>query len=318
MKRGLIIAAISLVSLLCSCTKEIKFNGDYDGEKLVLYSFANPDTRLTARVYKSQFFLAKDYRYDYELIDNVELTVEVNGDRQYSFVREGKSYVSEYVPQEGDHIKVTASHKGFKTVYGETDVPKRPEFGIGSYKVTPAPSQGGSTRLEFDLTIQDPEGEENYYRLNAWQYQQRFEWDEDEEAEFLWYNQNIYSNDAIFNSAQLGSYIDRIDGSDSMVPDFFDDGAFDGSSHCFRIWMNLYLEEGKSEGDIRPEDFKVAVDAVSESYYRYSLSREAAYNMDGIAEVFGEPVSIYNNIVNGIGCVGAVSSLQLSFDGRYQ
>ena len=309
MKKGLIIAAISLVTLLCSCSKEIKFNGVYDGEKLVLYSFANLNTRLTARVYKSRFFLAKDYNYEYELIDNVELSVDVNGDRQYPFVREGNNYVSEYVPQEGDHIKVTASHKDFKTVYGETDVPKRPKFGIDSYKVT----QSG--RLEFDLTIQDPEEEDNYYRLNAWQ-NQKFEWEE--EAEFLWINHSIYSNDPIFNSSQLGSYIDKIDGSDPKVPDFFDDGAFDGSSHCFRFWINFdHHEEDKSD-DIRPEDFKLTVDAVSESLYRYSLSREAANNMDGIAEIFGEPVSIYNNIVNGIGRVGAVSRLQFSFDGRYQ
>lgn len=317
------ILILLLTILVCSCEEEIEFKGDYEGEKLVLYSCANPDTVLSAYVYKSVFFMSQERFDGVKAIRGARVTALVNGKDTYSFREESTDssirYVSEYIPRPGDHILVSAEYDGFKPVHGETDVPQPPEFCLGPYSLNRVETWISSCQIKLDVAINDPGQEENYYRMTAAQTLP-------ESEEWRW--MSIFSDDVIFFNTDIEDLLFENTDSESVIPDYFDDGAFNGQTHSFSIKVlaslgltYIYDEDGniidhhrQSLEDLKAGDFKIRVENLSESLYRYSKSLDAAFGVDDIASLFGEQVSIHNNIVNGIGCVGAVSGRDISLD----
>lgn len=347
MKKALFI--LTALILFSACEKEIEFKGDYDGEKLVLYSCANPDQNLTALVYKSTFILSKEDYWNAKTLSGVKVSVKVNDKDVYEFREEKVEqheddyyydeyypkpttkyysvYVSDYKPVPGDHIVVSASLSGYKDVYGETTVPQRPDFRLDSYEIVQKGNGEylGDWDMYMNVTINDPADEMNYYRLNYAQKTTSY-WDEDATRVKTWSWRYLRSKDVIFYSTDVEGIIDAVDGGVNYVPEFFDDGAFNGQSHRFTVWGSIICDViggsygGDSEWEIEDphklpaSDFKVAVDNMSRSLYLYIASRSASDNQGDLAGVFTEPVSIYNNVVNGIGCVGAIAGREISFD----
>lgn len=326
MKKFTYLAAAAF-ALLCSCTKEIDFNGDYTGEKIVLFSCANPDQALTATVYKSVFIYSKDAGNCTQTLSGAKVTVIVNGKDTYTFkevktvyehdsedywMYGGKEfdteYVSEYIPKPGDHIVVKASYPGLKDVQGETAVPQRPVARISSSRVEDNPDNEYWDRMHFSVTITDPAGEENYYRLNAMTESKGQEWDEYAISQ-NWHV--LYSRDVIFYDTSVGGMLESIGGSDFVVPDLFDDGSFNGQSHTFPVWFEFYSDP--EEGTEIPEKCTVTVDNISESLFKYGKSIAAYNGNEGFASIFGEMVIIYSNVENGLGCVGAVAGTEVIF-----
>ena len=326
MKR-IIYILTACITLLCACEKEIKFNGDYDGEKLVLFSFANPDSVLTAKLFKSTFILSHESPGRLNQISGAHVWAEVNEKYKYDFreriteyrydygdewsVQVVIDYISDYQPKPGDHIVVHASHQNFKEVYGETVVPQRPDMRVSPVEFKEDKKDPGSMiRACVDVTINDPAETDDYYSLNM---AVKSIPDEYYLSEWSW--MRVYSEDVIFYKTGVGDFIDSIEGMENEIPEYFDDGAFGGEAHRFNIWSRIYVGDGEEYcRSIAPSDIKVVVDNMSESLYRYCKSRDAAENTGGFGSIFGEQVSIYNNIVNGIGCVGAIAGTEMKLE----
>lgn len=323
MKKALYLIAAMLM-LFCSCTKEIEYTGGYEGEKLVLFSCANPDTILTAAVYKSVFIYSRSQDNCEQGLSGAKVTAIVNGKDTYAF-REVKTvydkesedywmhggrdydveYVSDYTPKPGDHIVVKASCTGMKEVQGETTVPERPSVRLNKVSTEQNPDVNGLWQsVKMSVTINDPAEETNYYRMNV-AGTGRF----GVMGEFHYYDEwhSLYSNDILFYDTSIGGILDSIGGESAMVPEFFDDGSFNGLSRTFEVWFQKYYDP---END---SPFRLTVDNASESLYRYSRSIDAYNGNGGIAGIFGELVIIYSNVENGLGCVGAISGTEVSF-----
>lgn len=316
-----------MLMLLCSCTKEIEYTGGYEGEKLVLFSCANPDTILTAAVYKSVFIYSRSQGNCEQGLSGAKVTAIVNGKDTYAF-REVKTvydkesedywmhggrdydveYVSDYIPKPGDHIVVKASYTGMKDVQGETTVPERPSVKLNKVKVERSAEYGFWQIVDLSVTINDPAEETNYYRMNVAGTGKAGAM-----GEFHYYDEwhNLYSNDILFYDTSIGGILDSIDGESVMVPEFFDDGSFNGHSRTFDVWLTKYYDPE----DISPDmgRYRLTVDNASESLYRYSKSIDAYNGNDGLAGFFGELVIIYSNVENGMGCVGAVAGTEVIF-----
>lgn len=311
-----------MLMLFCSCTKEIEYTGGYEGEKLVLFSCANPDTILTAAVYKSVFIYSRDQENCEQGLSGAKVTAVVNGKDTYTF-REVKTvydkesedywmhggkdydveYVSDYIPKTGDHIVVKASYKGMKDVQGETTVPDRPSIKLNKVDTEYMANYGLYT-VNMSVTINDPADRNNYYRMNVIGKRTS--------NVMGYYDEcyNLFSKDILFYDTSIGGLLDSIDGESVMIPDYFDDGSFNGRSRTFEFWFHQYLMTDEQQNP-HPGKCRICVDNASESLYMYSRSIDAYNGNDGIEGLFGELVIIYSNVENGMGCVGAVAGTEI-------
>lgn len=321
--RNTFFAIIALFSIV-SCTKEIEYKGGYDGEKLVLLSCANPDKPLTARVFKSVFIYSRNQEDCTNGLKGATVVAVVNDKDTYpfkevvtkyeegsegyyfnNFKKEVVEYVSDYTPKIGDRITVKASHSGFKDVQGSTVVPERPKVKLNSRSLITQQDNDFWVRYNFSVTIDDPAETENFYRLNAFG-EDNTETYPDGSHPISWFN--LYSKDILFYDSSIGGMIDSIDDAEYYVPDYFDDGGFSGQSHKFDVWFSVFNDpDGGTTVDM--DKYTVTVDNITESLYLYLRSNASAGF--GLGSAFSEATIIYTNIENGMGCVGAISGVEL-------
>lgn len=316
-------AILLLIVLLSSCEKEITFIGQYEGPKLVMYSSANPDSFLSVRLYKSKFILdPSDRRLDAP-VSGAHVTAEIGG-TVYDLVEDAAnagSYVGSFKPREGDRIVLKAKAAGMAEVSSSTIVPFRPEVSIKSYSHKVFDTNFGGTReqVHLKLTVKDRPDERNYYRFRVYTVVTRRIGGEEryDHEEF------IYSNDVLFytvNSSGLGILDDLADVEGSRDADIcVEDTVMDGKEYPFELFFDYYPfdpdERLYAYSDVSPAaysdymtEFRVEAQSLSESMYKYCCSLSDFHgSLASIGAMFGEPVSIYNNIEGGIGCFAAVS-----------
>lgn len=316
MKRFLYALAAATL-LLCSCEKEISFIGQYEGRKLVLYACANPDTTLSVELHTSKFILDSTNLSIFGPINGATVTGRVGG-REITFRQEESSrgaYLSDYIPSVSDKIELFASSDGFDDVHSTAVVPKPADFSIDSYSVKVVDEANANWiryRISVKVTLRDDPSERNFYRIS-----------------FLrkWYGNwevdTPLTNDVIFrdNAADIEGLADYIEGDTEIYLDgLIDDSMMDGKACQFEIWMEdwivpederLYASDRESmaasTAEFDPTRYAVEIDTASEDTYKYCQS-VASFNMyDDFLGFFGEPVSIHNNIVGGIGCFSALT-----------
>lgn len=324
--------AMAMIAITSSCEKVIPFNGEYSGEKLVLYSFIHPGDSLSAKVFKSRFFLASGYDESYWQPIEASVEFEVNG-QVYPATKytdpdpshnPNVTYVSSYKAKPGDKITVRAAKHGFASVSGSTVVPEAPNVTIDSVYVKKMPVKPDTFfqefQLHFRITVDDP-AELDYYALSALRT-------ESNEYGTYSYDDALYSTDVIFASGATDNILDAFEdilgtdiSLDSPVPATFDDAAFNGEKYTFDVWYKYfnylfddnYYASTMAEGQDEPAvpDISINISKLSKDAFLYKRSYDAKVNNDDFGSIFGEPVAVHNNIENGIGCVCAISSVKI-------
>ncbi len=326
-----LIAAALALPFAASCTKEIQFKGDETASKLVLYSLAVPGQELSADLSSSVFFLKRNY--DNKLftssLDTLRGTVKVyvNGAQQpylmryspyvpddeygyFYFAPSTLRYVSDYVPSEGDRIRIVADFPGFDSVEGETVVPVSGRFSVNSIKVNR--SEEGEMNIEVSARVTDDGSGLKYYDVSPIRF---FSWDGGEtyEQEQVF---DITSNDVIFRNttSDLMSILDEGEQTSS----YFSDELFRGGSYdfkfSFRAWEPLYDEyygygDPNYSGEKISYLYTVRFTTLTTSLYNHILSmRNLSYSDFGF---FGESSTLYSNVKGGYGCVCSSVSLSL-------
>lgn len=317
MKRIIYILAAAAL-LLCSCEKEIRFIGQYDGAKLVLYACANPDTTLSVELHRSKFILDSSRVSIYDPIRGATVTGRAGG-REITFRQEDSErgmYVSDYVPSVSESIELFAHYDGFNDVSATTSVPKPADFSIDSYSIRAidvTENGWGRYRINVRVTLRDDPSERNFYRiaiLRKWYGG--------------WESDTPLSNDVIFrnNAGDIEALAGYIEGDTEVyLEGIIDDSAFGGKARQFEIWIDDWLvadeilyssgngsgDEAMSEELFDPTRYAVEIDTASEEMYKYSKSVAAYNGFDDFGGIFGELVSIHNNVIGGIGCFGALT-----------
>ena len=323
MKTNLLtIITIVTAILLTSCEKEIEFNGEQTDPKLVINSLVKPGQPIKASIGKSCFFL--DNERDHSMpegtvaqlyvndnfVGNMDLvtdSIEVvfntyNGD-SIGYLLE-KHFQSDYRPQEGDVVKITASAPGFADVEATTSpLPNAVEAQL-DMEVTGFQESYGwtgedsmlyiSATMDLTITINDPNpGQSDDFKI----YIEQFKSDPDSRSHIYW---SAEYDDPVFGSALPNN--DFIDMSDleTRPEGVFSDVLFDGRSYHVKF-TEVYVEMVVDE-PLDPDFFRlpVRVEHLSKEYYNYLNTCDQG---DVAMQLYAEPIQTYSNVKGGYGIV---------------
>ena len=323
MKTNLLtIITIVTAILLTSCEKEIEFNGEQTDPKLVINSLVKPGQPIKASIGKSCFFL--DNERDHSMpegtvaqlyvndnfVGNMDLvtdSIEVvfntyNGD-SIGYLLE-KHFQSDYRPQEGDVVKITASAPGFADVEATTSpLPNAVEAQL-DMEVTGFQESYGwtgedsmlyiSATMDLTITIIDPNpGQSDDFKI----YIEQFKSDPDSRSHIYW---SAEYDDPVFGSALPNN--DFIDMSDleTRPEGVFSDVLFDGRSYHVKF-TEVYVEMVVDE-PLDPDFFRlpVRVEHLSKEYYNYLNTCDQG---DVAMQLYAEPIQTYSNVKGGYGIV---------------
>ncbi len=312
--------SLFLTAALCSCEKDIEFIGQFDGEKMVMFSCASAGKPMEVILSKSTFILSTDETDPALAVKDARVTGRVGG-RTIEFTTEPEfpgRYFSTYEPAEGETVELSASCPGFRSVSSVTTVPAAPSFSIDNAELIAVDDSYHRARVR--VTLHDAAGIHNCYRIKlAREITFDFGNRRDVVTDFLY----PVSRDPIFVNSQdeVGMIAGAVDGDDPYVPDYFDDGAIDGLDYTFEMVFEYYdyddlyyyvwdeeRHEDASDAEISSRFF-LELSNVSDDLYKYALSLEA-YNgfASEVLSLFGEAVCVHSNIEGGIGCFGAMNS----------
>lgn len=336
----------SLLTLV-SCEKEVKFNGEQLESKLVLYCNATPGEKLVADVSVSVFFLDRlngnaDFTDPLDK-DRGSVKVYVNGsdtpyemtysprepryyyydpdnpENQKPYPPETLCYSCDYVPQEGDHIKVVASFPGFDEVSGETTVP---ENHLKLLDCSLRKLEDNTYRYEFTACVDDPGTGPLFYAVHP--YVKCCERTNDfvdggyleNEYEYRW---DFSSSDVLFANAteQLIAFVEGEDG----VSHYFSNDLVYGKRHEFKFSLDItswyidgqyetYSYDGKDYFYETTYDWYLSLQTLDEGFYYHKTSRDQLNSDFGL---FSEGVTLYSNVKGGYGtvCSSVTNSVHL-------
>ncbi|MEA4851823.1 MAG: DUF4249 domain-containing protein [Paludibacter sp.] len=327
MKNTYIQLAITLLLtvFIVSCETEIKFNGKETAPSMVINSILNPDSAIKVHITKSKFFLDLDGPFD--PITNATVQLYVNDKLIETLNATGNGYYTgTYKPFPGDIIKIIARNNEFDNVHCSTEIPvtanitsvdttstttkTSPLIYSGSYNDegylnTDTVGTISEKKIKFTINIADRANYKNFYRLKV---KHRSYYDNGTYSE---HNTYFNSEDLVFGST---SETELFEEENTNYYHEFNDNLFDGKTYGLTFSISTFQYNyfpGKEPKDdpwsptTIKQEILINIESISPSYYYYLNSR--AKNNEYI-EIFSEPVQIYNNIVNGIGILGAYNT----------
>jgi len=179
---------------------------------------------------------------------------------------------------EGETYSIEAEVDGYDMITSETIVPKQPDLVDVKVYLKEAPPNRFFSRDKFEITINDPADEENYYLIRA----------------------NFLINDNGFEYLRKYRFFDAPENpiDESFLENrmtILNDKSFNGREHTFVA----YGERGKYDFS----EITFSIYQISKKSYDYQLAFEN-YNIDS---PFAEPVTFPNNIDDGYGIFSITS-----------
>jgi len=327
MKNTYIQLAITLLLtvFIVSCETEIKFNGKETAPSMVINSILNPDSTVKVHITKSKFFL--DINGPLEPITNATVQLYANDKLIETLNSTGNGYYAgTYKPLPGDIIKIIAQNNEFDNVHSSTEIPvmasitsvdttstttkTSPLIYSGSYNDegylnTDTVGTISEKKIKFTINIADRANYKNFYRLKV---KHRSYYDNGTYSE---HNTYFNSEDLVFGST---SETELFEEENTNYYHEFNDNLFDGKTYGLTFSISTFQYNyfpGKEPKDdpwsptTIKQEILINIESISPAYYYYLNSR--AKN-NAYIEIFSEPVQIYNNIVNGIGILGAYNT----------
>ena len=216
------------------------------------------------------------------------------------------AFVSNYCPNEGDVVKITASANGFDEVEGSTSpVPNTVTWSLGDcqtklWEVSFEEYEGDTIwtimgQLELTVEIADPNpGQTDYFKIHL------------ENGGYSHYDSgNSFNISTSYDDPVFGA---NVTDNDYINIDFqsrpegvFTDMLFDGKSYQIKLPLYLYFTLWE---DFDEDFFQISVSLqhLSKEYYYYLNTCEQGSEID---QFFAEPVQTYTNVNGGYGIVAA-------------
>ncbi len=256
--------------------------------------------------------------YNHSVSDAI-VTVYANGNR----------VGSDYLPQQGDHIRITASSHKYGDAEAEVTVPVAVPASDVDLTLQLSPRSGIyllsylHVIMYFDMniamTINDIPSVENYfhYALNTYD-------DRESDHQFN-YSLSLYTGSLQYESVPIFAEhigaLESVMGADAWGFTFFTDRQFSGQSYTLNLQytntqLGLYIPLEEID-DLRDFGFTVSLSTVSESYYywsNYCWQTESGLTSDLSGLGVADPMYGYSNVSTGAGVVAArtVSDYRIS------
>lgn len=224
----------------------------------------------------------------------------------------------DFTPAIGETYTVEVENAGYPSVTASSGIPGPVTIeGVDTTTVTIEYEDeyyGYSEQyLQFDLTLNDPAGEDNYYLLFA---EADRSWTEYRDTtvkvvDSLWYNNqwNYFLVDSSYTIYDIHRFTDfpYISSSDIAVEAMtshgvlFSDQLIDGKTYSFRgeFYYDQLTASDSAVVDLR-------LQSISESYYKYLKSRQSHY--DTKENYLAVPVIVFSNVEEGAGFFGGYST----------
>src|SRR5574344_749993 len=314
MKTAYICCILLLVFPLFSCETEIEFEGDEVENVLVLDGFVCKDSTIEITLTTSRFFLAVSDTF--QKVSNATISLVVNQQYIENLTHIGNGiYKSSYKPQAGDHLKLTASASGYKTITAEdvmpgniSDCEVKKNATVSDtlfYQETGLENEGLFLYFpsidsihHFTLRFKDSVGRGQYYRIlahygNTDNYSNNYELDMKDNVVFGFNDQT--SSEMGFESTETNQF------------QIFSDELIDGTTHEFQFELKktMYLFKQNGQWVIQDRMYQsnvyIELQTISKAYYLYLKTLEKYMDFE---PMFSEPVQIFTNIKSGLGIFG--------------
>ena len=291
-------------------------------------------------------YMGKNYFYKYTAITDARVEAVVNGSERYelTLTADTLGYWTDYIPQVGDHIKITATVGG-EEAYAEATVPAKPKIEVMEHElindtiITVDNQRVIYKYIRLKCRLSDAGGE-RYYRLRVRSEREgycivedrddghvigttvdyHFNYGFSSEDPLLFRTSNAMSEYSLAYASAMESYYYKT----LNHTDTFSNNAFNGQDYTLSIivkepyvrWSHAahsgpketYKSWGGSEwiedAFRLPSRVLIELQAISPEYYKYLKSVEFYNDSQEDKE---NSVGIYYNVQNGFGIFGALS-----------
>ena len=285
----IITGCISSLFFFPSCEKEVKIDLPYEGNKIVVNSFIMKDSLMYARLTNSSqlagsnnFPIPAGAKIDLYEDDVFKETMT----RKNIFGRE--YFVSVSKASSAKKYTLKASATGLDNAEGSDTIPKKASFTPVEFRQI---NSGNDEKAKLVITINDPAGQKNYYRLRIYGADSSHQ----STGPRLLPNKQYYHYFKVDNLTSNNDF--DIFGDIDHWQIYFTDDEFDGRNASLIVNLNNF---SSSVLYIAPELVHLSRDS-----YRYLQSRDNQFNNED--NPFTEAVVVYNNIKGGYGIVGGMA-----------
>jgi len=313
------LSVMLILTGMLSCESVLFIELEESDKLIVVNGAISPDSLVKVQVSRTR-----------HILDNADLTVLDKATvslfhddaliENLEYIGNGFYATSEFKPLIGADYSIRVEHQGLPTVKSNCVIPEPVRIiSIDTMSVKDESSGFGyydyynEGYLQFDLTINDPADQRNYYLLILSADLSGTNWRDTTVRiiDSLYYGGqwNYFPRDSVYMISDVVRFKD--------IPPFstedivlearthlgalFSDQLFDGRSYSFRGQIPLYF---LGSADSALVSFRLH--SISESYYKYMKSRQKYYETrDNYLAV---PVIVYNNIESGTGFFGGYSS----------
>lgn len=336
------------ILLLSGCMTEVDLEHLRKQPRVVLNARVAANDTVTARVTRTWFYTEDEPDI---FLKDAEVDLWVNGawrERMIGWEKgEGhiadEQFVSGYVCQPGDRIRIMASHPDYGEASAEVTVPfATPILDVKREYRTIVEAYSVRHITDYDITFRDDPGEKNYYMLQI-ENGSPFRMDSLDKVRYRWSSLSLdFSRspaldggkttlDKIFRYEQeyyWGSIFpdDSFNGEEFVlkVSTFFytyssggsigydPDHGYGGRSGASSGRTQELADDGEPDSPAPPHLLRINLYSLSESYYFYlrSLVSLAGYSIVGDLANIGlaAPVRVYSNVTEGgTGLLGAMA-----------
>ncbi len=308
---------VAMGLLACSCESVLFIDLEESDKLIVLNGAISNDSTVRVQVSRTRHILdnAKVLPLDKAFVRLYSGSTLIE---QLSYEANGYFRTKSFTPEVGQIYTIEVENAGYEPVSASSPVP--PPVAIESIDTSLITIEFGdqywsskTTLLQFDLTLHDPPGVENYYMLNVETDRSYTRWRDTTVVivDSLFYgNQwNYYPRDSIYILEDIIRFKDASHfGSEDIIVEaitdngiLFSDQLIDGKTYSLR---GRILSESLSSADSALVHFRLH--SISESYYKYLKSRQLHYQSKD--DYLAVPVIVYSNVEGGTGFFGGYSS----------
>ena len=191
----------------------------------------------------------------------------------------------------GAKYELRIQHPDFQILSSQQVLPKPVVVDSATFRQNGGINRDGSPLSAYDVYLQDPLGERNYYMLqvigtfvSGWSsYTDSLG---NIVRDTTYSSGYKYTDEPLDPNAKYGAY-------NSIL---IDDTFFDGQKYKFTFRSSEAVDSGNA-----PKEYAI-LRCITEDYYRYLISALQKYESEDTP--LSEPVPAYNNLTNGIGIFG--------------
>ncbi len=253
-------------------------------------------------------------------LKNATVLFSRNGDQPVSLTHRGNGWFEgdQLSVHSGDIIELEVECPSYPGVHGSLQIPSA----VPIYRIDTSMQVievGGpyysytEGYVEFDLTLEDPPGEKNYYLVDLMAHRSVTEWRDTtvQYVDSIYHNGqwNYFVSDSSYTYPLVHPITDRPSiGSEDLAIEavtqqglLISDQLIDGQRYSIRFSTMSYNLQSADSALVH-----IRLHSIDESYYKYLKSRQNHYYATD--DYLAVPVIVYSNVVGGTGILGGYAT----------